>query len=208
MSLQLTPSTPARPNCAIFNASLRSGIVPGAWKLANVTPIPKVTLPTQIDRDLRPISVTPTVSKVLESFVGQWMLQELEGKLDPRQYGALKGRSTTHELVDILHHWHLALDKFSSIRVVFIDFAKAFDHIDHSVVVRKMLDLGISSVIVRWLCSFLSHRQQRVKLSYFVSEWLTLRGGMPQGSFLGPLVFLILINDLTCLLYTSDAADE
>ena len=83
--------------CAIFNVSLRSGIVPGAWKLANVTPIPKVTPPTQIDRDLRPISVTPTVSKVLESFVGQWMLQELEDKLDPRHYGALKRRSTTHE---------------------------------------------------------------------------------------------------------------
>jgi len=68
----------SEPICAIFNVSLRSGIVPGAWKLANVTPIPKVTPPTQIDRDIRPISVTPTVSKVSESFVGQWMLQEKE----------------------------------------------------------------------------------------------------------------------------------
>ena len=79
--------------------------MPEAWNQANVFPVPKTNHPTKIDKDLRPISLTPTVSKVLESFIGQWLLDELEGKLDPRQYGALRGRSTTHELVDI-HHWH------------------------------------------------------------------------------------------------------
>ena len=65
------------------------------------------------------------MSKVLESFVGQWVFDELDGKLDGRQYDALKGRSTTHELVDIFHHWHQALENSCAVRAVFIDYAKA-----------------------------------------------------------------------------------
>jgi len=173
------------------------------WKRPNVTPVPKVATPIDITKDLRPISLTPTVSKVLESFVGQWILDELDGKLDGRQYGALKGRSTTHKLVDILHHWHQALENNCAVRAVFIDYAKAFDHVDHSIVIQKLLDLGVPKVIVRWLCSFLVERQQRVKFSEYISDLLTLNERMPQGSYLGPLIFLILINDLTagCLLH-------
>ena len=76
--------------------------------------------------------------------MGQWILNELDGKLDNCQYGALRGRSTAHELIDILHHWHEALDNNSSIRAVFVDYAKAFDHVDHSVVIRKLIALGVA----------------------------------------------------------------
>ena len=117
--------------CALFNTSIREGEVPTVWKQANVVPIPKVHLPTDISKDRRPISLTPTLSKILQSFIGNWTLQQIREKLDKRQYGCLKGRSTTHELVDILHHWHQALDKHQSVRAVFIDYAKAFDHVDH-----------------------------------------------------------------------------
>lgn len=193
----------AEPLCAIFNCSIRHGVVPTSWKQADVVPVPKTNRPVDITKDLRPISLTSTLSKVLESFIGQWILNDLKGKLDDRQYGALRGRSTTHELVDILHHWHQALDNSSLVRAVFIDYAKAFDHVDHSIVVFKLSELGIAPVLIRWICSFLSGRQQRVKLSQYVSDWLTLSGSMPQGSYLGPLVFLVLINDLTagCLLH-------
>jgi len=126
-------------------------------------------------------------------------------KIDSRQFGALKGRSVTHELelVDILHHWHLALDNNSYVRVVFIDYAKAFDHVDHSIIIKKLNTMWLSRVLVPWLSSFLYDLLQRVKLSEIVSEWITLTGGMPQGSYLGPLIFLILITDLTagCLLH-------
>jgi hypothetical protein len=115
----------------------------------------------------------------------------------------LKGRSTTHELVDVLHHWHQALDRHQSVRAVFIDYAKAFDHVDHTTVIAKLRALGVSDIIVRWICSFLKDRQQRVKLTRTFSKWITLTGAMPQGSFLGPLIFLILIDDLTapCLVH-------
>jgi len=147
----------AQPLCAIFNVSIRQGIVLQAWKLANVVPVPKTNPPATIDLppatiDLRPISLTPCLCKVLESFIGQWILDDLQGKIDERQYGALKGKSTTHELVDILHHWHKALENNSTVRIVFIDYAKAFDHVDHSTIIRKLVDLGVSGVLVRHFC--------------------------------------------------------
>ena len=173
----------AEPVCAIFNASIREGHVPDLWKMANVVPIPKTHPPKDITTDLRPISLTPTLSKVLESFVGPWIMQQIADKLDDRQYGCIKGRSTTHELVELLHHWQQALDREESIRVLFIDYAKAFDHVDHSVVIKKLINLGVPDILIRWICSFLQNRQQRVKLSDVFSDWITLKGAMPQGTF-------------------------
>ena len=193
----------AEPISAIFNASLCEGVVPSDWKLANVVPIPKTRPPKDIASDLRPISLTPTLSKVLESFVGRWILDLIESGLDHKQYGCLRGKSTTHALVDLLHHWYAALDKGESIRAVFVDYVKAFDHVDHSTVVRKLVTFGIPDFLIRWICSFLTQRQQRVKLSQVFSNWITLKGAMPQGSWLGPLTFIVLIDDLStsCLLH-------
>jgi hypothetical protein len=105
--------------------------------------------------------------------------------------------------VDLLHHWHQALDKNQSIRAVFIDYAKAFDHVDHSIVIRKLIKLGVPNILVRWICSFLQDRHQRIKLSNTFSDWLTLKGAMPQGSWLGPLTFIVLMDDLStgCLMH-------
>lgn len=72
-----------------------------------------------------------------------------------RQFGALKQRSTTHALVDMLHHWHAAVDNGQSVCTVFVDFAKAFDHVDHNVLVSKLVALDLPDVIVRWICTFL-----------------------------------------------------
>jgi len=97
------------PVCAIFNASIREDTVPARWKDANVIPAPKANPLQRIETDLRPISLTATLRILLESFVGVWILNRIEDKLDTRQYGALKGRSTTHALVDIMHHWYKAV---------------------------------------------------------------------------------------------------
>ena len=104
----------AGPVCAIYNASVREGHVPSLWKEANVVPVPKVHPPRAIHTDLRPISLTATLGKVLESFIGSWILERVSNRLDNRQYGALKQRSTTHALVDVLYHWHAAIDKGQS----------------------------------------------------------------------------------------------
>ena len=107
------------PLCNIFNASVREGFVPAVWKQANVLPIPKVHPPQSIESDLRPISLTPTVSKILEAIVGRHIFEKVQDKLDPKQFGAVRGRSTVHALIDLLHMWHSAIDKSKSVLIVF-----------------------------------------------------------------------------------------
>jgi Reverse transcriptase (RNA-dependent DNA polymerase) len=130
---------------AIFNESARDGIVPTIWKKANVVPIPKTSPSNKIESDLRPIFLTPTLSKMLESIVlvGNWILEFVTDKLDKQQLGAIKCRSTTHALVDILHHWHQALDNSDSVRVMFIDYTEAFDHVDHSNFVHEVYNCNV-----------------------------------------------------------------
>jgi len=90
------------------------------------------------------------------------------------------------------------------VRAVFIDYAKAFDHVDHSTVIQKLYNFGVDNVLIRWVCSFLAQRFQRVKLSDCFSKWLPLKGSMSQGTWLGSLIFVLLIDDLStgCMLRT------
>ena len=159
-------------------------------------PIPKVKPPSSIENDFRPIALTPTVSKVFEALVGRRMLDSVAEKIDKRQYGARRGRSTVHALVDMLHTWHSALDRGDAVRTVFVDYAKAFDHVCHNVILNKMLIIGIEPWIVKWFHSFLIDRLYRVKIGKCCSHFVKFNGGLPQGTWSGPFAFLILINDL------------
>ena len=94
------------PLSVIFNTSIQTGTVPSIWKQANVIAVPKTKPPKSIQQDIRPISLTPTLSKILESIIGRWMLGKISDKFDPKQFGAIRGRSTSHALVDILHKWY------------------------------------------------------------------------------------------------------
>ena len=107
-------------------------------------------------------------------------------KFDNRQYGALKGRSTLHALIDVTHLCHQALDNRQSARCLFVDFRKAFDRVDHTTALRKMAEMNIDDIFLRWMRSYLSDRRQRVKVGNVVSPWLRPNGGMPQGSYFGP----------------------
>ena len=102
---------------------------------------------------------------MLESFVAQWMLGAIGYKFDVKQFGGLRGRSTIHALIDILHLWYQALDKTHSVRVLFINFTETFDHVDHVIVLEKLAGLGVPECICRWFHSFLCDRQQAVKLA-------------------------------------------
>jgi hypothetical protein len=99
-------------------------------------------------------------------------------------------------LIDMMQLWHEAIHRNQSVRIIFIDYTKAFDLIDHGILIEKFRKLGTPQILLSWLEGYLSERQQRVKLGQEVSEWITLKGAMPQGSWLGPLCFIVYLHDM------------
>ena len=179
----------AEPITDIFNVSLSSGVVPEIWKQANISSIPKES-PPKILCDFRPISLTSTLSKVLEEFVVDWITEDICDKIDTKQFGSLKGGSTTKCLLDMLHNWLSNVDKQgNSLRVCLLDFSKAFDRININI--EK-----VCRCLIPWICIFLSDRKQQVKLGETVSDWMSVNAGVPQGTKLGPILLLIMVNDL------------
>ena len=184
------------PIASIFNASLKEGYIPPIWRSANITPLPKVPIVQTIENDLRPISLTPILIKILESFVVSWLWDIVKDKLKKNQFGGIKNSSTSHALTKILHDWHTTIHNHHAVCVLFLDYKKAFDLVDHSILIQKIKKLDVPDVLVNWLGAFLSDRKIRVKLSGEVSDWLSINGSVPQGSKLGPLLYIIMIDDL------------
>ena len=111
------------------------------------------------------VHLSPIVSKVLEDFVVEWLIEDVEHFIDFSQFGCLKGTSTTYCLLDMMHNWLSSIDKPGMfLRACILDFSKAFDHIDHTILVNKLIHLGVRGFIIRWICSFLSGRRQAVKI--------------------------------------------
>lgn len=193
----------SQPLAAIFNSSIREGFVPPMWKSAEVVPVPKTSRPRSIQTDLRPISLLPTVAKILESIIGQWLLSVLEPTFDSNQFGCRRERSTTHAIMAVIHAWQSVLDRGGAVRALFVDFKKAFDTVNHNLLLRKLQNKNIPHCLIKWFYSYLDQRSQRVRIGTNRSSWLQLNGAMPQGSWLGPLSFLVLIDDLNvdCLIH-------
>ncbi|KAI8506980.1 hypothetical protein Bbelb_154190 [Branchiostoma belcheri] len=181
------------PFCELMNSSFREGIVPHQWKEANVIPLPK-TSPPDIN-ELRPISLTAQLAKHCERFAAHWIMQDISTNLDPRQFGCRKNRSTTHALISMLDFLYKSSSVPNTIStLITTDFSKAFDLVDHTTAVKCLIDLGVRPSLLPWICSFMSNRRQRVRYHGQVSDWQHLSCGVAQGTILGPIIFLALIN--------------
>ena len=174
----------------ILNASYSEQKLPSMWKIADVIPLPKVKQVTDPKKELRPISLTSTLSKISEDFiVSDYIKPALESLVDSNQFGTISGSSTVLALISMIHKWLEATDgNGASVRVLLFDYRKAFDLIDHKSLVNKLKRVNIPNSVINWVIDFLSGRSQRVKLGKdCVSEWGTVPSGVPQG----------MINDLT-----------
>ena len=171
--------------------------MPPSWKYADVIPLPKQKPMTDINKHLRPISLTSCISKVGEEFVSNYIAPAILKIIDPNQYGAIPKSSTTQALISIIHQWSKAVDSSgATVRVILYDYRKAFDLIDHNILIKKINDLPIPRKVVCWVVDFLTNRYQRVKLANVYSDWESAPSGVPQGTKLGPWLFFLMINDL------------
>ncbi len=162
----------AGPICAIYNSSFREGFLPQIWKSADVIPLPKIEPPKLVDKHLRPISLTPVLSKGAEEHARGWIMEFMEEVLDQHQFGSRKGHSTVHALVELHHQWLEAVETTGRVvRVLMLDFRKAFDRVDHHILLTKLSNLGLPDFLVRWMTAFLCERQQRVKIGQTTSSW-------------------------------------
>ena len=187
----------AAPLEYIFNMSLSVGICPNLLKVARVIPIHKKEDKTNVT-NYRPISLLPSLSKILEKLVYKRLLSFLiiNNILNQNQFGFRKNHSTDFAIIQLLDKITDLLAKKEQIIAVYMDLSKAFDTIDHKTLLHKLNNYGIRGIALSWLKSYLSDRQQFVCIDGHNSSMSNIKCGVPQGSILGPLLFLIYVNDI------------
>ena len=187
----------AHPLCRLFNQSIHSGQFPQILKLARITPLYKKG-PKHDVNNYRPISQLNIFSKIFEKIMKVFLVDYLNTNdiINKAQFGFQKGKSTQHALMRFSSMLYNNLKDGKSILSIFIDFSKAFDTVPHQILIKKLEHYGIRGNILNWFHYYLSNCQQLTVIDHCQSRTSNITTGVPQGSSLGPILFLIFINDL------------
>ena len=195
----------------ICNLSLVTATFPSDWKLAKVTPIYKDGCKSDVG-NYRPISVLNIISKIIERAVHNQLYEYLTmcNILSPSQSGFRSNHSTNSTLLDVTDYILKNMNDGKATAAIFLDLRKAFDTVNHKILFSKLYDYGIRNHTLNWFISYLSNRAQRVNVNSSLSDFRSINIGIPQGSILGPLLFIIYVNSLSdsvsceCVMYADD----